>query len=830
MTRSFVLLIGVFLLSVNLCIAQQPTATLKGTILQADGQAVPFASVGIKNAKIGTNSTENGVFELIVPAGQSLVLLISRVGFKPYSQKVFLKNGEVKELKISLKDSGLMATVDVQTKHYTEKREQVSLITLDPRHSKVLPSPFGEFNRLLATLPGVVSNNELSSQYSVRGGNFDENLVYVNDIEIYRPFLVRSGQQEGLSFVNPDLVKNVEFSSGGWQPRFGDKLSSVLNIEYKEPMRTSGSATLGVLAQAAHAETSLAGGRVSVVAGIRRKTAQYLFSKTEVSKGLQTKGQYFPKFMDFQAYVNTDLRNRNRENRRLDSLAGRKTTLGVLMSYAHNRYLVRPESRETTFGSLQTGVMRLFVAFEGQEILEYGTFQSGLKLSHRQNRKSQMDFILSGVWTRERERFDVEGGYNICDVETDPSKSNFNECVFERGVGTYYNYGRNDLDATIYNFLNRNYYDPDSVNHFEYGVGASLESIKDKLYEYNFIDSADYVDITEFLKTKNNLNTYRLSAYAQHTIRGERSTFTYGVRANYWSYNKQWLISPRLQYAYRPRWPKRDAILKAAAGVYQQAPFYREMRDQNGVLNPNIKAQTSYHVIAGLDFKFMMWEREFKFTSEAYFKYITNLIPYDVDNVRLRYYARNMGVAYATGVDFRVGGEFVKGAESWFSLGIMSTRENIDGDSTHGYDADGNVIKTGERGFIRRPTDQRLTLGAFFQDHLPNNPSSKVYLNLIVGTGLPFGVPNSIDYRSVFSAPPYRRVDIGFSKVIAVRDKSAKMGRYFDTVSLGLEILNLLGAQNTISYLWIKDYYNTQYAIPNTLSARFLNVRALVRL
>lgn len=812
----------------------QSSATLKGTVIQTDGEPLPFAAVGVRGSKTGTNANEQGIFELQVPAGESFVLVVSRIGFKPYSQRLTLKKEEIRKLTIKLQDSSMMSAVSVEGQRYAEKREEVSMMTLDPRLSKVLPSPFGDFNRMLATLPGVVSNNELSSQYSVRGGNFDENLVYVNDMEIYRPFLVRAGQQEGLSFVNPDLVRNVEFSSGGWQPRFGDKLSSVLNVEYKEPVKNGGSATLGLLSQSAHIEGVGSKGRVSFVAGVRRKTAQYLFRELSLNdkiktKGLETRGEYFPQFTDFQAYTNIDLRKRDRESRKADSLAGRKTTLGVLLSYAHNRYLVRPKDRESTFGSIQR-VLRLYVAFEGQEVMEYSTLQSGLRLSHHFNKKAKSDFILSGVWTREREIFDVEGGYRLCDVETDPSKPNFNQCIFQRGVGTNYNYGRNDLDANLVNFLNRNYYDLDSTHHFEYGFGYSNEKIADNLYEYNFVDSSDYVSITEFLKTKASLNTHRFSAYAQHKMTAQRHTLTYGVRANYWSLNKQLLISPRVQYAYKPRWKNRDGIIKMAVGVYQQPPFYRELRNQKGELNFDLKAQRSIHFIAGTDFKFMMWQREFKVTSEAYFKYLTNVIAYDVDNVRLRYFANNLATAYATGMDVRVGGEFIKGAESWFSLGVMSTRENITGDYDKTYDEDGKVTSQKERGYIRRPTDQRVTLGAFFQDHLPNNPSARVYLNMIIGTGLPFGPPNSIDNRAKLKAPPYRRVDIGFSKIIAVRDRSAKYGKYFESVALGIEVLNVIGAQNTISYLWIKDVYDTQYAIPNTLSARFFNVKAIIRM
>ena len=782
-------------------------ATLNGAITQKS-EPLQGAHVVIKSKGLGTTTDASGKFSLKVPAETDLLVEISYLGMTTRKFEIRLKAKEVRQLNSNLEEATTEGK-EIEIIGKKEKREQVSLITLDPKIAKLLPSPFGDFNKVLATLPGVVSNNELSSTYSVRGGNYNENLVYVNDMEIYRPVLVSSGQQEGLSFVNPDLVKTVEFSTGGFQARFGDKLSSVLNVQYKAPTKFAGSVSLGILSQTGHVEGADSSGRISYVVGLRRKTAQYLFSASKLIKGLDVKGEYIPKFADIQSYITLDLTGKETRKTRRN-----RTTLGILNAYARNRYQVRPSSRETQFGTVQR-VLRLTVAFEGQENMNYDTWQSGLKLSHKWNNSWKSDVSASYVNTLERERVDVEGGYRLCDVETNQSKSNYNDCISLVGVGTEYRYARNALDGKIAQVINRNYYVSDSGNvETEFGWNAASEHIDDNLYEYNFVDSSDYVTVNQPLIAANQLNSTRLGAYVQQTRHfGERTTFNYGVRAAYWTVNKEIIISPRFQISHRPNW-KRDWLFKASAGIYQQQPFYRELRDFSGNLNLNLKSQKSYQVILGADRRFKLWDREFQFTQEVYGKYLWNVVPYDMDNVRIRYYAKNNATAYAVGYDMRIGGEFIKGAESWFSLGVLSTKENVEGDG---------------RGYIRRPTDQWVTFGVFFQDHLPKNPSARMYLNMIIGTGLPFGPPNDPAHRASFKGPAYRRVDVGFSKVISLGDKTKWLGKRFETIWLGLEILNLIGAANTISYTWIKDVNNNQYAVPNTLSSRFLNLRVQVK-
>ena len=785
----------------------QTGATLKGSVSHLS-EPLQGVYLHFKNINRVTQTDGAGKFSIRLPAETDIQLEVTYLRMITKSYSIRLKNNEIKFLNVELEEEVREETA-VEITARKDLREQVGVVTLDPKIAKLMPSPFGDFNKVLATLPGVVSNNELSSSYSVRGGNFSENLVYVNDIEIYRPFLVSSGQQEGLSFVNPDLVKSVEFSSGGFQPRYGDKLASVLNVNYKAPRKFGGSISLGVLTQTGHVEGADSSGRISYVVGVRRKDARYLFGASSLIKGLDVKGEYLPQFVDAQSLITIDLTpEKKRANR------PNQTTLGILNAYARNRYLVRPASRETQFGTI-TRVLRLYTAYEGEESMSYDTWQSGLKLSHRWNTTWRSDLATSFVSTSERERIDIEGGYRLCDVETNQSKSNFNECIALRGVGTEYRYARNKLEGLIFQANQRNFYQADSSRfETEFGWNASSEDLDDNLYEYQFVDSADFVTVNTPLISANRLKSYRLGGYVQQTFQWTPTTrVVYGLRAAYWSVNKEWIVSPRVQISYQPKW-KKDWLFKAAAGVYQQQPFYRELRDFQGKLNLSLKAQKSYQVVLGTSYRFKIWQREFQLNQEVYGKYLWDVVPYDVDNVRLRYFAKNNATAYAIGYDLRLGGEFIRGSESWFSLGVLSTREDVEGDG---------------KAYIRRPTDQRVTLGVFFQDHLPKNPSARMYLNLVVGTGLPFGPPNNLANRAALKAPPYRRVDIGFSKVISLGDKTKWLGKRFETIWLGLEILNLIGAENTISYTWIKDVYDVQYAVPNTLSTRFLNLRVQVK-
>lgn len=795
--RILLFLISIFLFSETF----SQSAIVKGILKDEAGEPLHLADIKIEGEGIATFSNHKGEFTITIPSEKPVLLKITYKSKVAQTHTLNLSPGEVHTLAVTMVTEVYeLDAIDIKPKESMDERRETSLIKIDPKIPKYLPSAFNDFNKILITLPGVTSNNEFSSQYSVRGGNYDENLVYVNDIEIYRPLLVRAGQQEGLSFVNPDLVSDIEFSAGGWPPRFGDKLSSVLSVKYKTPHRFRGSASLSLLGGTMHLENATKNERVSYLFGARYKSAQYLLNT------LQTKGEYKPRFFDLQSYITFDL------TKRKDPLdLEKRTTLGVLASFARNRYFVVPTKRETSFGTFDE-VIKLTVDFEGQDLLEYETGQVGIKLTNHWTEQFTTEMIASGLYTQEREYGDVEGAYKLCDVETDPNSSQFNECIFTRGVGILFDHARNKLSAAIFNVSHKAYFNPNYVNKFQWGVSYGLESIKDQLSEYSFIDSLGYVTINQYLNTSVNLNSFRAQGYAQHGYDFDSlHAVTYGFRLNYWSTNGQLLFSPRIQYSWKPEW-KNDILFKAALGVYQQAPFYRELRDQQGVVNKNLKAQSSVHAIVGSDLNFKAWDRDFKFTTEIYGKYLYNVIPYDVDNVRIRYYAHNKAKAYAAGVDFRVNGEFIRDAESWFSLGVLTTRENIEGDG---------------KGYIRRPTDQRVTAGIFFQDHIPNNPSLKAYVNLVFASGLPFGPPNSVKYRAAFTAPPYRRVDIGFSKLLTFTDREVSRSSLLESLWISLEVLNILGVNNTISYLWISDINNNQYAVPNTLSARFVNLRMI---
>lgn len=764
-------------------------ATLRGKIVDEYQKPLDFAIITLPAHSIGTSSNAQGFYSLQVPAETNILVKVNYLG-KIQDTTLFLSNGSTLELNFSFKTTEIEAISVIAKKQDSLRRMEVSMVRLDAKLLEQMPSAFGDFNKILATLAGVVSNNELSSTYSVRGGSFDENLVYVNDILIYRPFLIRAGQQEGLSFINPNLVSNVAFSSGGWQAQYGDKLSSVLAVDYREPTRNGGSLTLGILNNQAHAEGVSKDGKFTYLLGLRRKSSRYLLST------LPVQGQYLPQFFDFQSYFTYQL--------------SPKWSAALLLSYASNRYLVRPESQQSTFGTVNR-VLRLFVAFEGQEKMDYDLSQNSFKFTYQPNQKFTAHFIGSQVLTTEREYSDVEAAYRLCEINPNFGTQGFNECVTTIGTGADYLYLRNRFNAQIFALENRSTYQLNPKHRFDFGLRYTYESIDDRLAEYNFTDSAGFVNVVYRNFKDNRLQSSRLAWYGQHQILIDtQQTLTYGLRATFWSVNQEFLLSPTLQYAYKK---SENSIWKAALGLYQQPPFYRELRDFEGNLNRNLKAQKSLHLIVGNDYVFQaMGDRNFRITNELYYKRLWDVVAYDVDNVRLRYYATNAARAYAYGWDMRLSGEFIKGTESWLSMSLMQTQEDVDFDN---------------KGYIRRPTDQRFTLGVYLEDYLPNNPTWRMNLNLVWGSGLPFNVPNNPELRNVFQGKAFRRVDVGFSKFI---DKVRFGGKeVLKSLWIGADILNLFAINNVISYSWVSDLNNQRYAIPNALSARFLNLRMIAK-
>lgn len=789
-------------------------ATVVGSVLDEERKPLEMATVGLKGKAKGTLTNKSGAFTLKVPANEELVLLVNYLGYKQQARTLTLQADQTIRIEFLLQpDPKQLGTVNVRSRGSEDTREQVSITKLAPRDIKQLPSAFGDFNKILVTLPGVTSNNELSSTYSVRGGNYDENLVYVNGIEIYRPFLITAGQQEGLSFVNPYLVSNIEFSSGGWQPKYGDKLSSVLNIKYKEPESFAASITGSLTGGGLHIESASKDKKVSYLLGLRHKNSQYLLNS------LQVNGEYRPTFSDAQAYVHFDLSG--------DTSVPNKTSLGVLASYAQNDYLVVPESRVTTFGTLQAP-LRLFVGFDGREQMQYNTYQLGFNLNHHFTNNFFSELIVSGVHSREREFRDLEAGYHLSDVST--NATNFGESERIRGVGSQFDHSRNTLLAKVGSAESRNTWQLNSRSEIMFGAKVGVENIADQLAEYGFTDSADYVTPSYYLNSDLNLNSKRYNGFVQHTYDIDSlKTITYGVRASYWNFNKEFTLTPRVQYSFVTK-HNPDLSFKAAVGLYYQPPFYRELRNYAGELNADLKAQRSLHAIIGSDYLFQAWGRDFKLSTEAYYKHLTNVVPYDIDNVRLRYYAQNNAKAYAAGFDVRVNGEFIEGAESWLSLGLLTTKENIEGDSLTIYNSEGSISERQEIGYIRRPTDQLLNVGVFFQDHLPDNPTIRMYLNLAYSSGLPFGPPRQPEYRNAFDGKAYKRVDIGFSKLIALEGSLVSTKKVsLESLWISLEVLNLINANNRISYTYLEDVNGLTYAVPNFLTGRRINLRFIAR-
>ena len=803
--------------------AGQGQVELRGTVRDAAGQPVEQASVAVVGQPGGTSTDATGRFRLRVPRpGEGgLTVVIQRLGYATVRRTLSARElaDGVGELSVNLETSArALNNVTVRGQRGVDTREQISLTTLDPRTAKEIPSTFGDFNAIVKTLPGVQSTNELTSTYSVRGGNYDENLVYVNGIEIYRPFLVTQAQQEGLSFVNPDMAGQVEFSAGGWQPRFGDKLSSVLNVEYRKPTQRGLTATASLVGGALTYEDLSKSGRVSVLAGVRYKTADYILGTLR-----QQKGGYNANYADGQLYVNFGLGPKDDQQ---------KTNLGVLGSWAHNNYQFAPQSGQVTFSTGTNQFQRLFITYRGHERMQYDTYQGGLNLTHHFSPKLTGELIGGGLITREYEYRDVQAAYRLSDINRDPNSPDFNQAVRQRDVGSRFDHSRNGLLAWLGTLEARATYQPAPRHELRFGVKGGREHVDDRLDEYTFTDSADYVPAQRFtrLRTQLDLTSTRVQGYGQHTWRMDSlRTMTYGVRLHYWSVNGQLTVSPRVQFSARSR-RHPSVTYKAATGLYYQPPFYRELRNQQGVLNPQLRAQRSIHFIGGTEYRFQNWGRPFKLTGEAYFKYLTDVIPYDVDNVRLRYFAENLATAYAAGVDGRLSGEFVRGAESWFSLGVLTTRENLRGDSLTVYDSDGQAIGKKPKGYIRRPADQRVNLGVFFQDHLPNNPSVRGYVSLIFGTGLPFSPPSVPELRGTSKLTrSYKRVDLGFSKVVSLR--TIKSSKFYQPESLwiGLEVLNVLAANNVAGYSYIQDLNGATYGVPNYLSQRVVNVRVIAR-
>ena len=787
--------------------------TIKGVVVDESGNKLKDVNIREKKSSRGTISNGNGTYQLNLPFQKKFIITYSHINHLDKTFEVSLKElqNEMNETDENFiirnftleKTTESLSNIDLIDLNAEENRfkglTQVKLQTIEK-----IPTISESIESLLKSLPGVSSNNELSNQYSVRGGSFDENLIYVNGIEIYKSFLTKSAQQEGLSFVNPKLTASVKFFAGGFEAKYGDKLSSVLDVKYKEPKKNKRSFSASLMGTNFVVEGNTKNYRLSYIIGHRYKTNQFLI------KSLDLNANYVPKIHDFQAFITYQINP--------------ELQLNFLGYHSNNKYEMTPESRETQFGTA-TESLQLNVYFDGQEIDKFKTTLGALSLNFKPSEKAKIKLTTSIFRTKEELFYDVQGQYSLGQLENNIGSDEYGDVVINRGVGSYRNHARNEIFADVFN----SYIDGEmNVNNhtINWGIKYQHEKIEDRIREWESVDSAGYsvsyistdaLELYDFTKGNSKLSSNRIKNYIQVKSKNyslsnnAKINYTGGIRTNYWDFNNEFFISPRLIIGYKPDW-KKDFVFSASIGSYNQSPFFREIRDKYGNINKNIKSQKSIHYVLSSDYQFEMWNRPFKFNSAIYYKYLWDLIPYEINNLQIHYLTNDIATGYAVGIDMKLFGEFVPGVDSWFSMSILSTQEDILGDG---------------HGFIPKPTDQRLKCSIFFQDYLPRLPKYKVNLNLSYGSGLPFGPNNSRRDQQTMRMPSYKRMDIGFSRTIKESSftSSNKFFNFFNTVTITAEVYNLLGIRNTGSYIWITDSSNNRYAVPNYLTSRLLNIK-----
>lgn len=797
-------------------------ARIKGIVLDENKQPIENVSVSSPTSNTVTNS--NGFYVLEIDANAEVTITYSQNNFKKSTYKVKLKPNEDFEW------NPILGTITetIETVVITGKNRKINGATaVSPVLLRRIPGGNAGVENLIKTLPGVYSNNELSTSYAVRGGNYDENLVYVNEIEVYRPFLIRSGQQEGLSFTNTDLVQNIDFYAGGFQAKYGDKLSSVLDIAYRNPKAFHAGLEASLMGGSIFAEGVSKNQKWSNITGVRYRNNSLLV------KSQETQTNYKPSFLDVQSMFNFNLNT--------------KWNFSFLGNIAQNNYKYQPFSRQTNFGTVSEPIA-LLIDYEGQEKDKYTTVFGAIKSVYEPNKNNKYKYISSAYHTVEQEYYDILAQYRLGEVDANIGSETFGDVVFSRGIGSQLNHARNNLDALIVTNEVKGNHKLNDNDGIEWSFKHNFENIRDRVVEWEVVDSAgfslpnpllDYVNDQPYnpyygplapyqnVRAKNNTTINRLNAYLNWNHEGNLGEHTYyvnaGVRGQSWmvsnngiSGDNQFTFSPRAQFILKPKWEK-EMIFRFSVGVYNQPPFYRELRANDGSVNPNVKDQKSIHFVLGHDYSFKMWQRPFKLVSEVYYKTMNDVNTYTIDNVRIRYRANNDATAYVYGIDGRLNGEFVPGVESWFTFGYLKTEENQNG-----------------RGNIARPTDQRLKFAILFQDYMPNIPSLKMYLNLVYNTGLPGGSPAYADaYNYQMRLNDYRRADAGFSYVF----KDAKLGAHrkwlsnFTEMSLGFEIYNMFNNQNSITNTWVRDVYTkTQYGVPNYLTTRTFNLKLSMRI
>jgi len=793
----------------------QTTTILRGVIKDTKKQAIE--GVNIQFNSFGTTSDKNGNYSIRIPLNQKITITYSHIAHYSFTKEITATSKNLMRFSPILTPK-TEALKEVVVKN--NKKNAAGVTKIDVLKAKNIIGPNAGVENVLMTLPGVNNNNELSTQYNVRGGNFDENLVYVNGIEIYRPFLIRSGQQEGLSFVNSNLVKNINFSAGGFQAKYGDKLSSVLDITYRDAKERATTIDASILGGSITLEGQFLDKKLSAITGIRyRDNSLFVNSK-------QVETNFKPRFTDVQSF--------------LSYKATDAFTLNFLGNFSLNNYNYTPISRRTRFGTVNAPI-ELTVFYEGQEKNNYLTLFGALSANYEVNDAIDLTATASSYNTQEEEYFDIAAAYNLGEVDANVGSEDFGEVEFSEGIGSQLNHARNDLDALISNFQFKGTYKKEALE-ISAGLKYQQEDIKDRIREWEIIDSLGfsvrppltagnnqpYVSFEgpilpyQNIRADNNVQINRVSGFIQlnekRLWKDHEIWYSVGVRAQNWKVTgngvpskNQITISPRGQFAIKPDWSQ-DMLFRVSGGWYSQPPSYRELKDYDGQLNVDVKAQKSIHFVSGMDYSFQMWERPFKLTTEIYYKDLSNINAYSIDNVRIRYRADNKTTGFASGVDVRLNGEFIAGSESWLSLGYLKTMENID-----------------NQGNIARPSDQRLKFGILFQDYVPNLPDLKAYLNLVFNTGVPGGSPSySNPYNFQNRLRDYKRADLGVSYVFTSAKKQFTTGLLsnFKELTAGLELFNMFDIQNAITNTWVRDVYSkTQFGVPNFMTGRVLNFK-----
>ncbi len=806
-------------------LAQKRSAYISGKLLDENEHPLGGTSVTILGRASGVLTGDSGTFRIKVPAEKAFALVFSYAGYKT-EQRNFLLNEKEEEKIVVRLERGTRQLQEVVISDQRADRE-AGLVKINPKNAINIPAPIGGIESLLKIFVG--SNNELTSQYSVRGGNYDENLIYVNDFEVFRPYLVNNAQQEGLSFINPELTRSVSFYTGGFQAKYGDKMSSALDIQYRKPSEFGGSAYLGLLEQGLHLEGTGAKKKITWLLGARSRTNRTLLSNQE------TKGNYSPSSADIQTVLTWQLNDRH--------------LLELMGALSQTKFHLIPQSSQLTssvFSPYYASNLGLNIYFDGQELDRYQTNMLGLSLTQQLKKNLRLKWMLSRFGDNERQSYDITGAYLFGERDFDKSSATFGLITNPLGAGVYQNYARDRLNIAVWNATHKGYLTLDK--HFlQWGVSAERQTIHSQVNEWQYQDSAGYSlpyipghpSINNAARSNDDFSITRLTGFIQDNILFNDPggvTLQGGIRYNYNTLNKELLLSPRLGLSWKPKRQRRDIIYRAAVGIYDQPPFFREMLRPDGTLNKDLKAQRSWQIVAGFEQNFRLGDRPFRWTTEAYYKQMSRVDPYDINNVHIQYFGDNKAKAYAAGLELRLFGELVKDAESWVSMGFMQTREKIDTSFyTYTLDAQHQPVDSTltKAGWVRRPSDRLFTFGMYMQDYLATNKNLKVFLNLLYGSNLPFNIPGNLRYRNALTIPPYIRIDLGFSALLLDSEKSNRRShspfRNFENIWATLEVFNLIDRANTISYMLIKDFSNTTYAMPNRLTPRMLNLKLVGR-